>query len=381
MQADRRPIRTSRDYFPLLDLLRGLAAFLVVLEHARNYLWVDFRELEKPSQAIKAIYFVSHFGHEAVMIFFVLSGCVVGRIAVQRCEQGRWNWRFYLFERMSRLWIVLLPALVLTAVIDRSLVAWTASTSFVHSGGFANIQAMPISGHIGMTDFAGNLFFLQTIAVPTFGSNGPLWSLANEFWYYLVFPAIWVGIFGTMRLGARAGHVGFGLVVLWAVGPAIAGAFPIWLLGVGAYLLGRDRDWNPHLRWTGLGLSTVCTLAALAATRAGRLGVWGSPLIGIGVAAIIVFGMNVQLPLTVQKVCSLFSSFSYSLYLVHLPLLTLMVAPFIADNHARLQPGAIGIEALAVSMMVAYGVAYGFYFLTERNTGRIRAWLGNKTGL
>ena len=25
-----------------------------------------------------------------------------------------------------------------------------------------------------------------------FGSNGPLWSLAFEFWYYLWFPALWL---------------------------------------------------------------------------------------------------------------------------------------------------------------------------------------------
>jgi peptidoglycan/LPS O-acetylase OafA/YrhL len=38
------------------------------------------------------------------------------------------------------------------------------------------------------TTFVGNLAFLQTIAVPIFGTNGPMWSLANEFWYYLIFP-------------------------------------------------------------------------------------------------------------------------------------------------------------------------------------------------
>jgi ribosome recycling factor len=27
--------------------------------------------------------------------------------------------------------------------------------------------------------FIGNLLFLQTVAVPTFGSNTPLWSLAR----------------------------------------------------------------------------------------------------------------------------------------------------------------------------------------------------------
>ena len=37
--------------------------------------------------------------------------------------------------------------------------------------------------------FLGNAAFLQRILVPELGTNGPLWSLANEFWYYLLFPA------------------------------------------------------------------------------------------------------------------------------------------------------------------------------------------------
>jgi hypothetical protein len=34
--------------------------------------------------------------------------------------------------------------------------------------------------------FLGNFAFLQTICVPIFGTNGPMWSLANEFWYYII---------------------------------------------------------------------------------------------------------------------------------------------------------------------------------------------------
>ena len=43
-----------------------------------------------------------------------------------------------------------------------------------------------------------NIFFLQGIYTPTFGTDGALWSLANEFWYYLLFPL------GLIALRSRA---------------------------------------------------------------------------------------------------------------------------------------------------------------------------------
>jgi hypothetical protein len=36
--------------------------------------------------------------------------------------------------------------------------------------------------------FLGNMGFLQGIFVHTAGTNLALWSLANEFWYYIAFP-------------------------------------------------------------------------------------------------------------------------------------------------------------------------------------------------
>jgi peptidoglycan/LPS O-acetylase OafA/YrhL len=41
--------------------------------------------------------------------------------------------------------------------------------------------------HLGFSTFVGNLLQLQTIVVSSLGSNGPLWSLANEWWYYVLF--------------------------------------------------------------------------------------------------------------------------------------------------------------------------------------------------
>jgi hypothetical protein len=61
-----------------LDCLRGLAALLVVVEHLRAFLFVPFPQVVSPGVITKAFYLVTGLGHQAVMIFFVLSGFLVG---------------------------------------------------------------------------------------------------------------------------------------------------------------------------------------------------------------------------------------------------------------------------------------------------------------
>src|ERR1700677_3754798 len=106
----------NRIYFHCLDILRALASFFVVLSHARACFLKDYQP--GMSNLLKPLYFISSFGHESVIIFFVLSGCVVGRIVLRGMQTDSWAWRDYLFDRLTRLWIVLIPALCLTALFD-----------------------------------------------------------------------------------------------------------------------------------------------------------------------------------------------------------------------------------------------------------------------
>src|SRR5206468_11759198 len=106
--------------------------------------------------------------------------------------------RSYLLARLTRLYIVLLPALLLGGALDQTgmHLAGTDTVYSGHSGMHAlNVDVRATSGP---TTLLANGLFLQTIAlpgmhgqqVPAFGSNGPLWSLSNEFWYYMAFPLL-----------------------------------------------------------------------------------------------------------------------------------------------------------------------------------------------
>ena len=78
----------------LLDLARWLAAFLVVVEHLRSFMFIDYGTGGRMNLFGKAFYFMTGFGHSAVMIFFVMSGFLVGGKVLQRLSPGN----FFLAE-------------------------------------------------------------------------------------------------------------------------------------------------------------------------------------------------------------------------------------------------------------------------------------------
>jgi peptidoglycan/LPS O-acetylase OafA/YrhL len=128
------------------------------------------------------LYAPANCGSPAVFWFFVISGYLVGGSVIAEIAQtSSFDFRRYLINRMTRLYVVLLPALALGALLDSVRIAtWGANA---HAG-FENAASLS-----GVT-LIGNIFYLQTIVVSTFGSNYPLWSLANEFWYYVTFPLL-----------------------------------------------------------------------------------------------------------------------------------------------------------------------------------------------
>jgi len=80
--------------------------------------------------------------------------------------------------------------------------------------------------------FVGNLLYLQSILVMPFGSNGPLWSLAHEFWYYLAFPILVLMLTKAERLWLRIGSALLLVAWTWFVGRYVAVLGIPWLMGV-----------------------------------------------------------------------------------------------------------------------------------------------------
>lgn len=358
---DTPPSRSAQDdWFQWMDFFRTAAALIVVVSHARDLVMADY----DGRLPYAPVYAATGFGHSGVVIFFVLSGFWISRSVLGRLDNAHF-WRDYLIDRLTRLLIVLIPALIIGGVFDwigiRSGYALYAGTSGSHSIG------SPVVDRLQPEVLLGNLAFLQTIAVPTWGSNGPLWSLAYEFWFYIWFPAI------ALLLGRRRVSLALAsLVVAW-FNPGIAFGFIAWLIGLALLHLSpraavvRVRHWQ--LALCTIGFLVVLLLSGL---RTGAL---------LDLALALAFGgllfamraAQLRLPAFLQPLAHYGRDSSYSLYVVHFPLVALVGSWVTGGTRAAASPFGVALTlALTFGSMAA---AWLYSRLTERNTGKARRWL------
>lgn len=95
-----------------------MAAIEVLLFHSYQLLFQEQLPSASYGSAIvyaySTLWALSAHGASAVVAFFVLSGYLVGRTALVRARIGKLNGIDYLSARASRLYVVLIPALVLS---------------------------------------------------------------------------------------------------------------------------------------------------------------------------------------------------------------------------------------------------------------------------
>jgi peptidoglycan/LPS O-acetylase OafA/YrhL len=228
-----------------------------------------------------------------------------------------------------------------------------------------------VAPRLAGTVLVGNALFLQGILTPTFGSNGPLWSLSYEFWYYVLFPLI-VLAFPAEKVGwATVLYVAAAFMVVFFIGQSISFYFLSWLLGaainlapersgrhgkgwmemaVGAAALGvAILKFNPHPTENSdfiVGIASTALIFALARTRAGSTS-----------------GLYSR---TVRRL----AGFSYTLYLVHLPALVFVRAWLLPRE--RWQPDAARLAIAGFLGMSALIYAFVIAWLTEYRTDAAR---------
>jgi peptidoglycan/LPS O-acetylase OafA/YrhL len=367
-----------------LDLLRGLAALAVCAGHLRGFLFVDYGEITTPGIFDRAFYLATSLGHQAVVVFFVLSGYLVGGSALNAFWNNRWSWQQYAMRRMTRLWVVLIPALLLTLVMDSAGqhlggAAYKGSLHRLYNSGPSQTAPADLSP----STFLGNLLFLQTIQVPCYGTNGPLWSLANEFWYYALFPLACAAGFGLVRgLGKPSSAAQallcltlFLLLLCWLpIGLTMPGL--IWLIGTAAFWTARSSKVAAFCRHPAvLTVSGVAAVATLAATKSNSP--WGSDY-AVGVAfGVWMVGLASKsiMPRPLTRLAGRLSDLSYTLYLVHFPVLAFTFFSFFKGR--QFQPAPAGYLVFMALLLGTLAVSTGLWWCFERNTDRVRKRLEN----
>ena len=372
------PKAHSQNSFSIhLDALRGLAALAVFWGHLRALLFVEFAQVERPNIGVKAAYFLDGFGHIAVMVFFVLSGYLISASVLRAQSSNRWSWSWYGLNRATRLYVVLIPALLLTAIWDHlGMRLWGHHTVYDLSPFYHHIISWPILRSETWSCFGGNLLFLQNFWVLPFGSNSPLWSLSNEFWYYILFPLGFLASRSATPIAKRAVFAVLALLVLVMVGKEVALYFLIWLMGTALALAptGKLSARQPCLIVSGLVFVIFLGAARLQRLHSQEISDF---LVALSFTAFLYClreTNRVMAASVYEKSARFLSGISYTLYLVHIPILFFFSAYFMRDGNLWQPTPAHLFGALGIALVILTYVLI-VWRLTEANTDFVRRFL------
>jgi peptidoglycan/LPS O-acetylase OafA/YrhL len=190
--------RSSHDF---QDLWRVLCALTVVLCHI-----VGLKLVPGPDPI------TSRLAHLAVVVFFVISGFSVASSSTRYVGAGQ-----FIAARWSRLYSVALPMLVFALALD-----WMMGA--IVNPLYPNWQYSKWYAHMAI-----NSVFLGEFWMATYRpfSIIPYWSLAYEFWYYVLFAIL---LYSKGRL-----KVALLIIVFLVMGPRMWLLLPCWYLGVISY--------------------------------------------------------------------------------------------------------------------------------------------------
>lgn len=380
------PIVVPRAASQALDFMRAAAALMVLLSHVRPLFFVDYAEVQNKTPLIKLLYLLTGVGHEAVVIFFVLSGLLIGMSVLRTHTRNAWSWSDYLLHRLTRLWVVLVPALLLTVFWDwLGIRFFGAQTIYAGLPSDRFILGFNAAERLNLPTFLGNLFFLQGTVGTTLGTNGPLWSLAYEFWYYIAFACL-VRFWVAPKVVSRLFH-GVLLVLMGALlNRDLVLQFSLWLMGVVIlFLPGLWRNYRSSLSlWIGVWSGLLLAALALSAVKNSFL---MNVALGICCSAILYFVFRLpqsdpalqadikaseghRIPLVKR-----FADFSFSLYVLHLPPLVFLHALLWHRGIEKWQPS---VQAIAIGLLICFAaIAYAYIVsrFTEAHTDKVRRWV------
>lgn len=142
--------------------------------HYRGAFFEDYAHLEASSRSVgtMAFFFMTRLGQEAVLLFFVLSGFLVGGRIIEKVRGGTFSVSHYALDRSCRILIPLFSALLLVAV-----------------------QWIVTGENFSWICLLGNMLSLQGVFVVP--ATEPLWSLSYEVWFYILAGGLVVAISKT----------------------------------------------------------------------------------------------------------------------------------------------------------------------------------------
>jgi peptidoglycan/LPS O-acetylase OafA/YrhL len=378
-----------------LDGLRGLAALYVLARHATRFLcaygWQGRPERGLDRVMLFALKLLA-YPHAAVLFFFVLSGFVIHlRFARQLQDEGasaRFEWRRFMWKRVRRLYPPLLLAIAITGAIDAAGL-WLRLPVYSTEAVRHNV----VTPNLGWVNLLGNLLFLAFLVpgVSTWGTDAPLWSLTYEWWFYVAYPAFWLGARRSTAMATAlvAAMYAFSFFIpehpAWRLPPMIR-AFPVWWMGalLAEVCAGRLRIPFSRLALLIVLVPLIVIPEPAIARRIQSIAHWmdGGSIAhevaelatGLSCVGAITLCFAVQQRrhwLRVFDALRPLGDMSYTLYVIHFPIIV-----FIGGWLMSRSPGHVPARnpfACAAAMLGVIGLAYIAHLWVERPfTGRRR---------
>lgn len=353
----------NKQHYYWLDLLRFASALLVVMCHYRGNFFIEYSLLSVEDKNIftQIFYFIGKLGNEPVVVFFVLSGFLVGGKAMQRILNNEIDVKSFFLDRFTRIMLPLLAALVLMITI-----------------------AIILGDPIPFKDILGSLFSLQGI-LTGFGGNTPLWSLAYEVWFY-----IFIGCLMIICRGKNKNNIIIAFFVLTICISIFTKLetryFLILFLGTFAFLLPRDNIKYLKSKIFILLILLGCSFVLSQLTSGIRslnfstfsflehkqISVFLAFIAVLLVHHLIVAKPHKRIWADVERVSIKFSNFSYTLYLTHYPLMTLLAHLGFPKSK---QINMTSILYYIIEILISLVVAYLIYLVSEKQTPTVKKYI------
>lgn len=337
-----------------LDLLRIFAAFGVFFHHC-NFPWFS-----------NNFFFDEDKGHKLVAIFFVMSGFLIA----YSVDKKEIDFKIYIIDRLSRLYSVMIPAIILTYVLDNIGMNYNPSL-YQNLAPEKNQILRALSSLLFFNQIQGFCFKPST--------NTPFWSIGYEFWYYLLF-----GILILFKNIYLKTILIIGLLFL--IGVKILLLFPVWILGVLTYYVTK----TVNLKVNGIifliflfsllyftffysaesqqNILIIDKTINLYFSYYYKFDLWYGILVSITIFSIAKSNLEFPIFTHFEKIIRAISATTFSLYLYHFPLIVFAAAVIPYDKNNI-------YEVLTVITSILL-IIYILSIFTESKRNKYKMFLG-----
>jgi peptidoglycan/LPS O-acetylase OafA/YrhL len=339
------PSKNGSFHLPFLDGIRALMALWVASGHAvQDFIHVVDNHSGNTNFLPEPYFQQAFFAHFAVDVFIVVSGfCLMLPVVKTEGFALKGGWRTFLYRRAKRILPPYYAALLLS--IAMSGLRWWITKPGWESRVISLIDFRPSA-------LLAHLFLVQNMW-DTWAKalDGPTWSVATESQIYILFPLLLLPLWRRFRpIIVIVISSGVGIAFLYLTWHSTKSGLTscAWYLGLFAmgmwsaerYIRGKSGEIRPVVLFASVALISLVVIVMFTVPWSAML-MWKLDFaIGAAVACLIAYLATAtvhehQTPLLKllewQPLAAL-GRFSYSFYLIHVPLLNVPVTLLLLFN-------------------------------------------------